>query len=164
MEIDYEAQEIVTRELQGDERLLWSGRPRPLRMALGATPMLVFAVPWTAFSVFWICGAAGFKVPDFHAGGFAFFPLFGLPFLLIGLAMLLSPLWAWRSAHHTVYAVTDRRLLIIETGGSTSVRAISPDGLDRLRRVERRDGSGDLIFTTSRMPAALSSVRSRQLV
>jgi hypothetical protein len=160
MEIDYDAQEIAAREIQGSERLLWCGRPQPLRLALSAVPMLVFAVPWTAFSVFWICGAAGFKVPDFRAGGFAFFPLFGLPFLLIGIAMLLSPLWAWRTGRRTIYAITDKRLLIIETGSSTSVRTLGPQGLDRLQRVDRSDGSGDLIFPTPGVPEGASG-RSR---
>ena len=37
------------------------------------------------------------------------FPLFGLPFVLIGLGMLTAPHWAKRKALRTAYAVTDRR-------------------------------------------------------
>jgi hypothetical protein len=41
------------------------------------------------------------------------FPLFGVPFVLIGLGMLAAPYWMRRKAQNTVYALTDKRALIL---------------------------------------------------
>ncbi len=87
-------QEQVDRELEPGERVEWIEMPIPRFFTPASTAIFLFAIPWTAFAVFWICGAAGFKLPDFRQGGFELFPLFGVPFVLIGLAMLLSVLLA----------------------------------------------------------------------
>ena len=42
--------------------------------------------------------------------------LFGLPFVLIGLGMLLAPFAAFRTARRTVYVVTSKRLMTINEG------------------------------------------------
>jgi hypothetical protein len=76
-------------------------------------------------------------------GVFSFFPLFGLPFLFVGLGIMLAPLWAWMGAAKTVYAVSSDRLVIIKGG---SVRSFAPDEIENLERRERPDGSGDVIF------------------
>ena len=78
----------VNRELESGERILWMEQPIPRYFTAISTGAFLFAIPWTAFAVFWICGASGFRIPDFSKGGFSFFPLFGLPFVLIGIAML----------------------------------------------------------------------------
>ncbi len=66
----------------------------PARMALKMIPMVLFGVLWTGFSVFWMWGASGFGQGDRIGSLFA---LFGLPFVLIGLGMLLSPFYnRWR--------------------------------------------------------------------
>src|SRR6185295_1976399 len=95
--------------------------------------------------IFWTFGAAGFKVPNFQQGS-DFFALFGIPFILIGLGMFSSPYWVARSAKKTVYALTNRRAIVFAGGWWTSVRSFSPDRLNDLSRVQRSDGSGDLIF------------------
>ncbi len=51
-------------------------------------------------------------------GSWLFFPLFGVPFLLIGLGMLAAPLWAYLRTRGTVYAVTEGRAVIILGGGA----------------------------------------------
>jgi hypothetical protein len=38
--------------------------------------------------------------------------LFFVPFVLIGVAMLLMPAWAYVSAKRTVYVITDQRVLV----------------------------------------------------
>ncbi len=76
------------------------------------------------------------------------FPLFGVPFVLIGLVMLATPLWTHRSARRTVYAVTNRRAIVIRGGRTTSIRSYLPDRLRELHRRERNDGTGDVLFAT----------------
>ena len=52
-------QERVRRELDAGESIRWMEQPIP-RFFSGATiGAVLFAIPWTAFAVFWICGASG---------------------------------------------------------------------------------------------------------
>jgi len=146
--IDPEVARLYDQELERGESTRWSGHPNARRIALKALPVLLFAIPWTAFALFWMAGAAGFKVPDFSKPGIqTFFPLFGIPFVLIGLLMLSAPYWAWRGARRTGYFITDRRVIIIEKGWrGFEVRTFLPGQLGEMVRTQRKDGSGDLVF------------------
>ncbi len=144
--ISPELEDKVNRELESDERVLWMEQPVPRYFTAMSTGMFLFAIPWTAFAVFWICGASGFEFPDFRKGGFAFFPLFGLPFLLIGVGMLTTPIWTRRKAAKTVYVITDRRAITFDGGWTTTIRSYPPDKLQNLFRKEKSDGTGDIIL------------------
>lgn len=144
----------VRGELREGERLLWVGQPRPGRFARQALPIVLFGIPWTAFSVFWMAAASGMLFGGMGKGNGAFdlfgliFPMFGLPFVLVGIGMLSSPYWLRRMAARTCYALTDRRAIIWEGGwrGSVEVRSYGPEELKKIRRVEYPTGEGDLIF------------------
>lgn len=140
-------QKKVDCELESGERIEWIGMPIPRFFTPAATAAFLFAIPWTAFAIFWMCGASGFEMPDFGEGGFSLFPLFGVPFVLIGLGMLSSPIWAFKKAFRTVYVITDRRAITIEGIWSTTIRSYPPDKLQDIYRKEKRDGSGDVIIT-----------------
>ena len=108
----YQAEQEINRQLDPGEGLLWSGAPNPGRMALSALPVTVFGIPFTAFAVFWIWTAYSATSRSPSPGGpWILFPLFGTPFLLIGLGMLTAPLWASLAAGRTLYAVTNKRAL-----------------------------------------------------
>ena len=136
----------VEAELAPGEGIRWVAQPIPARMARASLPMVLFAIPWTAFALFWMWGAA--QGSSDAPGPFQFFPLFGLPFVLIGLGLFTSPFWLLRSARRTVYVVTDRRAIVICGGwrNGVSVRSFEPEKLTDLRRDQRADGSGDLVF------------------
>jgi hypothetical protein len=97
----------VNRELEAGETVAWIQMPIPYFFTKESAAMFLFSIPWIAFVV---CGAAGIKVPYF-SNGVESFPAFGVPFLLIGIAMLLAPLWTYRKALRTVYVITDRRAI-----------------------------------------------------
>jgi hypothetical protein len=140
---------MVEQELQSDsgERLLWTDQPIPGVALRNALPIVLFGIPWTAFSVFWV-GAAAWGTSKGDSGLFRLFPLFGLPFVAIGVGLLSSPWWAFRSAQRSAYAITDRRAIIFQASwnGSITVRSFAPERLTDLRRKQRADGSGDLVF------------------
>ena len=140
-------QTLIQSELRPSERLVWSASPNPVRLAQKTLPLVLFGLPWTAFALFWMAGASGFKWPDF-SHGFGFFPLFGIPFVLIGFGMLSAPYWAARKAASTVYVVTSERAIIFEAGamGGMNIRSFLPQQLSEIRRVQFVDGSGDLIL------------------
>ncbi len=139
-------QEQVERELEDGEQLVWTGQPVPKYFTTHSTGAFLFAIPWTAFAIFWICGASGFKIPDF-SGPQSLFPLFGVPFVLIGFWLLSTPLGMYRNMKRTAYAITDHRAIIFAGGTfSTTVRSFEPDELTDLTRKERRNGFGDIYF------------------
>lgn len=153
----------VRAELSGGEQLLWVGQPRPSRFARQGIPLVLFGIPWTAFALFWM-GCASMPLLGWAGGGrnlapgggpgawfggfFACFPLFGVPFVLIGLWMLTSPYWLRRKAKRTFYALTDRRAILWEPGwfGSGEVRSYGPNQLTKTIRKDLSDGGGDLVF------------------
>lgn len=144
--IPWQLQEIVQRELDRDERVVWSAMPKPKYFSGPALGTFLLAIPWTAFSVFWIAGAAGFKIPQFNNVA-DLFPLFGIPFFLVGIGMLCSPLWAYRNSLNTVYLITNRRAITIDGGMSYTVRSYTPEKLNETFRREHQDGSGDVIIS-----------------
>lgn len=133
---------IAEREMRAGERLIWADRPvAPARQMLAMLPVSLFGMVFAGFAAFWIIGAAS-VTPD--NGVFSFFPLFGIPFLLVGLGIMLLPVWAWMGAKKTVYAISSDRLVIIARG---SVRSFEPQEIENLERRERPDGTGDIIFS-----------------
>lgn len=143
----------VRSELDAGEQLLWVGQPAANRFVLRAIPLALFGIPFTAFAVLWISMAsfgAGMGVANAGPLGFigVCFPLFGVPFILVGLGMLSSPLWAGRRAKRTCYALTDRRAILFEAGmfRSVEVRSYRPAELTKMFRREKADGGGDLVF------------------
>ena len=131
----------IAAELGPGERLVWAGQPRVGRLALPAIPLALFGVVFAGFGGFWITSV------NRQLGGDGF-ALFGLPFVFIGLAAMLSPGWFVWAASQTRYAVTDRRVLLLEPrlGLGVQVRSYEPGALTNIIRTQRGDGSGDLIF------------------
>lgn len=162
--LDPKIEGLLYNELGPNEKLLWSGAPRPGRMSRGTIPLVIFGIPWTAFALFWVAAASGFKRPDL-THGIGFFPLFGVPFVLIGFGLLSAPYWARRKARKTGYAVTSERAIIIEGGfrGGVAVRSFRADQLREIRRVQLADGSGDLIFDQKTTTGSEGSRRTTDL-
>lgn len=143
----YQTEQMISSQLDPGEGLLWSGAPSASRLARSALPTMVFGIPFTAFAVFWIYTAFTATSKSSQPGSaWSLFPLFGVPFLLIGLGMLTAPLWAFLSAGRTLYAVTNRRALIVSGAFSTTVKSFTHTEIHELQRVERAGGSGDLYF------------------
>lgn len=144
--LSIETHRLLHNELRPHERLLWTGAPTPSRLAKEALAPALFAIPWTAFSVFWTV-AAGAMTSEVEGFVRWLFPLFGLPFVAIGIVLLTSPLRALRRAKATVYAITAERVLVFEPhGGSMNVRSFGAQDVAEIRRVQRADGSGDIYF------------------
>ena len=151
--LSFAAEDRVRSELEPGEKLIWAGRPRPSRLVWSTIPIVLFGIPWTAFACFWVGMAltigAGFGngPAPFRIAGI-FFPLFGLPFIAIGFAMLASPYFVYKRALRTFYALTDNRILLIEPTfrGGRRIQSLVASDLGSIIRIERADGSGDLNF------------------
>ena len=149
-----EAEQRLQGELRDGEHLLWAGRPRIPFLVWSALPVSIFGLFFGGFALFWIIGAATVtrSVPSEVGGGFGLFsllfPLFGLPFLLVGLGLILSPWLAKLRLKKTFYGVTDQRAILLEPSGFSGVetRFYPLADLERMVRTQKADGSGDLVF------------------
>ena len=145
-------------EIEPNERLLWTGRPDPSKRAATGIPAMIFGIPFTLFALFWTTMASGAIFATRNSGHgtpapLYLFPLFGLPFILVGFGLLLSPLWAYLKAQRTMYAVTDRRAITWEEntfGGKRTVRSFGPNEIALMERRENANGVGDLVFSRER--------------
>lgn len=146
---------VLATALTPGERVRWAGRPRASGM-LGSFGIYLFAIPWTAFALFWetmalmpILGSSQTTMPALMKYGFGIvFPLFGIPFVVIGFGMLAAPFWGMARAKRTIHAVTDRRLLTIVRGRKTDVKSAFIDRIGPVERRSGRDGSGTIRIQT----------------
>jgi hypothetical protein len=139
-DISRELQSMVDRELEPGESVKWIGMPIPRFFTRASTGSFLFAIPWTAFAIFWMFGA-------WHQSENVPFTLFGVPFVLIGFGMMSVPLFTYRRSFKTVYVITDKRAITFTGGWSTTVRSYPPDTLREIYRKERKDGTGDVVIS-----------------
>jgi hypothetical protein len=141
----FDLQSLLEQEIDKGEQLRWQCQPSVREAVKRSLPAVVFAVIWLAISlsvVFLVYSDTrkGKDVPLIAMG------VAGL-FVLIGFFLLTTPFWAARRAKNTVYAITDKRAIIITKKGSAA--EILSFGEDKLKSIDKRvliDGSGDLIF------------------
>lgn len=146
--IPAELEYALKNELEGGEEIRWADQPQPMRMATQMIPLCIFGLFFGGFAAFWITMAAvgTSRIPSNAPTAISFLPLFGLPFLLIGLSMICSPLFGYWAAQRTVYAVTDRRAMSLVMRRTRVVKSYHARDIDAIQRVERADGTGDVTF------------------
>jgi hypothetical protein len=135
----------VRPELAAGERLLWTGRPDIVRLAwLRGGKTALFAIPWTAFSLLWTGMAWLFSAGrEDSAVFFRVAMVVGPLFVLFGLWLFVTSLIKVFAVGGTLYALTDRRAMIVRRGGH--VRSFGAGELGSLyRRGTRR---GDIVFS-----------------
>jgi hypothetical protein len=168
-------QSLLRDEIPQGERVKWVGTPQPSSGFLWITlPLILFAVFDVGFALFWMAMASGIFDGGPLQNERLIFAAFGIPFLLIGVSMLTSPLWLRRrlqkSAENTLYVITDRRAVVFNGGyyGSgglammiagvmrfanpgIKVQSYTPDRLLNIERTEREDGTGNVLFGESEL-------------
>lgn len=165
-----DAQLRVQSELQSGESLSWAGPADPRRSALSALPASLFGIPFAGFALFWMSmafratHAMNRSAHNPVASGFSVFPLFGVPFLLIGMAIVLAPLWAFLKAKNTVYAVTNHRVMVITGSNSQKVKSLLPADILSVDQRERPDGSGDIMLMTNQLMRTGNNMASQMKV
>lgn len=143
----------VEAELAPGEQLLWIGVGDPKRHARRAWPVFAFGLFFTAFSgfmgvLFLVSPSKSSVDQPQSSNGLA--PLLIFAFILVGMGIMTIPTFLKASARRTVYAVTNRRVLLVVLPrtqlGNSRVTSVTPKALKTIECTQRADGSGDIIL------------------
>ena len=137
----------LSQNLGPGERLLWSGQPRSGIQLRGQDAYLIpFSLMWGGFAIFWeyMALTQGSKAPG-PVG--IVFPLFGVPFVCVGLYLIFGRFFAdARSRSRTFYGVTSERIIIISGLFSLQTKSLQLRTLTDVSLTQRADGSGTITF------------------
>ena len=162
--IDSRAAQKVQPELISGESIHWAGMPNP-RVIFHSDDWVAipFALMWTGFFVFWEGAALGVWEKASRPGGSnTFMVLWGIPFLLFGNYMVwgrfLADAWLKR---RTYYAVTNRRVLVLQEGWK---RKTSTTFLEAIPKIEREgSATGTLWFGPKYPVVAAKGKKTRNM-
>ncbi len=159
--MQHEIESLLPGELEEGEQVLWSGRPKPGARSRNA-PGNVFRVLAIVYGLLGIglllLGfILGSTLPDRPLAASLVPSIIGTVFLLLAVLFVILGLVLRQSLRGTLYAVTDQRIIVMNTGRTLTVDSYSRDDIGQIRRSERPDGSGDLTFASTRMPYGYGS-------
>jgi hypothetical protein len=136
--MDHEKESRLQRELLDGETIEWSGEPKPGAVFSSRDMLLIpFSICWCGVALFFVISSLFFKNYIVMAI-FLLFLSFGL-FMLLGRFIVL-----FYKNKNTLYAVTNRRILII---CKHSALCFSFQDIPIIQIKEKSDGSGSLSFT-----------------
>lgn len=126
-----------------DEYILWKGRPEKGNIfRQGDLMMVLFALMWLAFSVFWEIIALR---SAFGGGGPVFLALWGLPFVAIGLYLLFGRfLQTIYLRDKTFYVITNKKI-IVKSGRKITLR--EGKDLPPMDVMIHKNGNGTILFS-----------------
>ena len=148
--MNYDAQKIIQKELDSGERLLWAGMPKQGTIFKGSDIFMVpFSLLWGGFAIFWEYMALTIAPNAQNAPeGFALiFPLFGIPFVVIGLYMVFGRfIYDSKKRGKTFYGLTDQRAIIVSGLFGKKVKSLNLRTLSDVSMSETANGYGTIIF------------------
>ena len=139
--IDHDIKTELKSVLGQNEPLLWTGRPKIGIIFRSTDAFLIpFSILWCGFAIFWestaIAGGAPF-----------FFMLWGIPFVGIGLYMVVGRFFIdARKRRNTIYAITPDRILIRSGVFNTEVTSLNIRTISDINFTQKSDGSGTIVL------------------
>ena len=126
--------QLLAKTLQPGERVLWQGQPD------GVARMMMWRFLWWIGSV-WLLLAAIFR---------GWLGPAATPLLMVGAALIAAPLVMWLFDLQTLFAITDRRALIVRTAwGKPNARGTSFAEMDATFEImDIGRGAGHLNFAS----------------
>lgn len=126
--------------MAADEYILWKGKPavRPL-LSKSDVFMIPFSLFWCGFAIFWEVGVLSSSTPTF-------FPIFGIPFVCVGLYLVFG-----RFIHtaylrkNTRYVITNKKIIRLQ---GNRVDFLAASTMPPAHCVANKDGSGTITFST----------------
>lgn len=148
--MNYDVQTIIQKELESGERLLWAGTPKQGVVLKGSDVFMIpFSLLWGGFAIFWEFMALTMAPKAQNApDGFALlFPLFGIPFVVVGLYMIFGRfIYDSKKRKKTFYGLTDQRAIIISGVFSKNVKSLNLKTMSDVSLTEKANGYGSIIF------------------
>jgi hypothetical protein len=137
----------IGRHLDPGERLLWAGQPRQGIVLRGHDVFMIpFSLLWGGMIIVWevMAFVAVFQSKEPVT---LLFPLFGLPFLAIGLYLIFGRfLVDARSRARTFYGITNERIIISSGIFSRNLKSLQLRTLSDVTLSEKSDGRGTISF------------------
>jgi len=143
-----EASHIIQSELGPKEQFLWAGVPRKgFALRKSDAMMIPFSIMWGGFAIFWEVGVL-------RTSNELFMKLWGIPFVVIGLYMMVGrffvDIW-WRD--RTYFGLTNERVIIVIKGlFGKEVRSLDLRTLHEMTIDEQNNGNGTITFGVSAPP------------
>jgi hypothetical protein len=155
---DADLHAILKGELEPGERLLWARRSEPVAEVFGLGFYLFSAVAMILL-VLGVVGIGSFLDARRHRHFFDESSIgVGLLFLGVACVIVIGLIAYWngrrrefRRKANILYAVTDRRAIVWTPepkGDAIRIKTVDRGQIQTLERVQRPNGSGDLIFST----------------
>jgi hypothetical protein len=140
---DLSPQNRIAQVLDSGESLIWSGVPgQGIRLRPSDAYMIPFSLMWGGFAIFWEVSALRIR-----ASNSTLMSLWGIPFVLLGLYMIVGRFFAdARIRANTFYGITDRRIVIISGLFSKTINSLPLRTLTDISLQERADRSGTILL------------------
>lgn len=134
----------IQSEINSNETLLWNGQPQSgIKLRASDIFLIPFSLMWGGFAIFWEASVIATRAPFF-------FKLWGIPFVLIGLYLILGRFFVdAKMREKTSYAVTDQRILMVSELFGRKIQSLNLRNLPQLTLDEKADGSGSILFGAS---------------
>ncbi len=165
MQIKEPLKEMVRPELDKGETVIWADRPDPKRFMRRSIPTIIVGIIWTLGTspfilTFLTNPDDGGQLMKGHLNNFDAGPLILIAFsLLITNGAIFAPLSERKSALHTVYAVTDTRLIIIHAASNRTVKSYYLNEVYVRKMTVRTNGDGDLTLSIKAPKDNQSAIR-----
>jgi hypothetical protein len=138
-------------ELLSGESVLWAGRPNPdVIFHSDDWYMIPFSLLWGGFAIFWEAGVLGYWGHNSKGAPSMFMVIWGIPFVVIGQYFIWGRFFydAWIK-RRTYYAITNRRVLILQEGWK---RKTSSTYLDSIPTIEREGSATGTLWFGAKYP------------
>ena len=143
---------IFRDELLNGEEILWAGQPDPTVLFSKSDIFNIpFGIFWLGFSIVWEGAAITSALHQNTSNAVSLaFPLFGVPFVLIGLYMVAGRfLYKKWKRQRTYYAVTNKRILVVKNSKRRDLQGAYLETIPVVNKSIRRDGRGTITFGNS---------------
>jgi hypothetical protein len=151
--IDPQAATKLQSELSSGERLQWAAMPNPgILFHSDDWYQIPFSLLWGGFAIFWEAGVLGFWETGAKSHPLSWFmALWGIPFILAG-QYFISGRFAVDALlkRRTYYAVTDRRVLILQEGWKRKTQFAY---LDSIPEISREGDAVGTLWLGAKLPA-----------
>lgn len=136
---NFELEEELRPHLSSGERFIWTGKPKTgIIFRSSDTFMIPFSLLWGGFALFWETTVIVTDAPFF-------FKLWGIPFVLIGLYMIIGRFFVdAKKRANTIYGITSDRIIIKSGIFRKEIKSLNIRTLSDITISQKADNSGTI--------------------